>query len=72
MDINCKLINEIQFIAKMEILLNVPPSERITDWFVDYHMYEPKLGVSDDEIEQKYNEYKELENTHNEQIQTSV
>lgn len=56
----------------MEILLNVPPSERITDWFGDYHMYEPKLGVSDDEIEQKYNEYKELENTHNEQIQTSV
>lgn len=48
---------KIQKLASMEEQLKIPEEKRLTDWFGDYAIYEPKLGVSAGDIETQFREY---------------
>lgn len=48
---------KIQKLASMEEQLNIPEERRLTGWFGDYAVNEPKLGVSAGDIEAKFREY---------------
>lgn len=39
-------IEQIQLLAKMENVLHISSDERLTTWFGDYEMWEPRPGVS--------------------------
>lgn len=46
--------SKLQEIAKWENEKSVPEHLRLTQWYGDYHMYEPKLNVSKMELEFRY------------------
>lgn len=50
-------IEKIQLIARAELLLNLPEEKRITTWYGDYALYEPKLGINSETINNAYSEY---------------
>lgn len=45
-------------LAKMEVALNIPYEKQLTQWFGDYAMYEPKSGVSEQQIHERLKELK--------------
>lgn len=56
------LMEKLQVIGKYEIEQKTPCSERVTDWYGDGNMYEPKLHISEDKIEEAFNKaVRELE-----------
>lgn len=48
----------VDVIAHYEIDNNVPENDRLTNWFGDNSMYEPKLGVTGSQVKAKYMELK--------------
>lgn len=52
------LFQKAEVIARWEQDNHVPVEKRITSWYGDYHLYEPKYGVSEEQIERKYLEIK--------------
>ena len=46
----------IQEIGKYEDSKAISDVDRVTSWYGDYAMYEPKLGVEDEKILERYNE----------------
>lgn len=46
----------IRTVGEMESRNNIPEDERLTTWFGDYLDYERKPGVTNEQIQQKYNE----------------
>lgn len=56
------LMEKLQVIGKYEIEQKTPYSERVTDWYGDGNMYEPKLHISEEKIEEAfYKAVRELE-----------
>lgn len=53
-------IDMVQDIAVIESVLRIPEAESLVDWYGDYHTYEPKLGVTSEQIKSRYEEYKGL------------
>ncbi len=49
-------MERVDLLAKMENVLDVPAEERLTRWFGDYSMYEPKSNVSQDDIDRRIGE----------------
>lgn len=46
----------VQDVALLENRLNIPFEERTTSWFGDYAMYELKPGLTDTDLQKRYNE----------------
>ena len=58
-----EIIDKVQQLGLYENTHQVPEANKVTRWFGDYAMYEPKLGVEESEILEKWNEMmKTLEN----------
>ncbi len=56
------LMEKLQVIGKYEIEQKIPYSERVTDWYGDYSLHEPKLHISEDKIEEAFSKaVRELE-----------
>ena len=51
------ICEKIQDLALEEERLQVPEEERLTEWWGDYALYENKLGVSPEDIENRLQEY---------------
>lgn len=52
---------QIDFVAAWEQKNSVPPAQRLTQWYGDYHLYEPTGGTSAVQISEKYNHLKNAE-----------
>lgn len=49
-------MNRVELLAKMENVLDIPERERLTQWYGDYNIYEPKLNVTQNEIDKRIDE----------------
>lgn len=43
-------MDRVELLAKMENVLDVPSGERLTQWYGDYGIYEPKPSVTQEDI----------------------
>lgn len=46
-------MDKVELLAKMENVLDVPSGERLTQWYGDYSIYEPKPNVTQTDIEKR-------------------
>lgn len=49
-------MNRVEYLAKMEKILEIPSKERLTQWYGDYNIYEPKLNVTMTQINERIRE----------------
>lgn len=49
-------MNQVEFLAKLENVLDIPGKERLTQWYGDYGIYEPKLHITQEDIDNKIKE----------------
>lgn len=50
--------DDIELLASYEERHNIPENERLTEWFGDYNMHEPKSGVTKNMIEERLKHYR--------------
>lgn len=48
--------DKVEELARLEKELNIPSKERLTEWFGDYNMHEPKLQVTEEMITKRLDE----------------
>lgn len=64
-------LERVELLAKMENVLDVPSGERLTQWYGDYSMYEPKSNVTQADIDKRIEELdKQIQ--HSKPIQVEV
>lgn len=49
-------MNRVDYLAKMENVLEIPTKDRLTEWYGDYGIYEPCLHVTMDQINERIRE----------------
>ena len=53
-------LDKVELLAKMEKVLDIPSEQKLTRWYGDYGIYEPKLDVTEDDINRRIEELSEL------------
>lgn len=49
-------MDRVEILAKMEKVLEIPTKDRLTEWYGDYNIYEPKLHVTMNQINDRIRE----------------
>lgn len=49
-------LDRVELLAKLEKVLDIPEKERLTEWYGDYALYEPKLDVKQTDIDRRIGE----------------
>lgn len=52
-------MNKVELLAKMEKILDIPEREQLTEWYGDYGIYEPKLHVTQKDIDDRIKDLSE-------------
>lgn len=64
-------LGKVEMLAKMEQVLHISDKERLTQWYGDYNIFEPKLDVTQEDIDRRIEELsKQIE--HNTPIAVEV
>lgn len=60
-------MNKVELLAKLEKVLDIQGKERLTEWYGDYGIFEPKLRITQGDIDNRIKELSE-QIEHNAQI----
>lgn len=52
-------MNKVELLAKLEKVLDIQGKERLTEWYGDYGIFEPKLRVTQGDIDNRIKELSE-------------
>ncbi|MGN0495536.1 MAG: DpnD/PcfM family protein [Lachnospiraceae bacterium] len=49
-------MNRVEYLGKMEKVLDIPAKDRLTKWYEDFNIYEPKINVTMAQINDRIRE----------------
>lgn len=49
-------MNKVEYLARMENVLEIPAEDRLTHWYGDYDLWEPKLNITEEQINNRIKE----------------